>query len=111
MRPEVRNLRTPLTQNQAHGVGARRRRANKADDLVGNGATRHNLARLLESGDYNIIHFAGHGTADSSQGSGVLLADGLLPFERLLSGPVKGSMVFLSACGAGDQMNETSKQF
>lgn len=79
--------------------------------LAGDQATRNNLARLLAGNDYQIIHFSGHGIADPALGNGVVLADGLLSFDEMLSRPVKGSMVFLSACGSGNQMNETSQHF
>lgn len=79
--------------------------------LSGDLATRQNLARLLQHKDYRIIHFSGHGIVDAKGGNGLVLADGLLSFEEMLSHPVNGSLVFLSACGSGDQLNETSQQF
>jgi CHAT domain-containing protein/restriction endonuclease len=77
--------------------------------LSGDQATRHNLAKLLQNKDYGIIHFSGHGIAESGGLNGLLLADGVISFDEILSRPVNGSLVFLSACGSGTQLHDTSQ--
>jgi CHAT domain-containing protein len=79
--------------------------------LSGDLATRYNLAKLLVEKDYKIIHFSGHCIAWPGVKSGLILSDGLLPFDEILMHPVKGSLVFLSACGSGNELYETSQQF
>lgn len=76
--------------------------------LSGDLATRENLGKLLEQRDYKIIHFSGHGVGGSTGMNGVILADGLLRFDEMLAHPLNGPLVFLSACGSGDVMNQTS---
>ena len=79
--------------------------------LSGDLATRTNLVNLLRERDYQIIHFSGHGIAQPNGINGVMLADGPISFDEILSRQMNGSLVFLSACGSGSQMNETSQQF
>ena len=79
--------------------------------LVGDLATRESLGKLLDQKDYSIIHFSGHGAPDFEGENVVELTDARLPLREMLLRPVSGSLIFLSACGSGNQMNDTSQQF
>lgn len=68
-------------------------------------ATRARFGEMLSNGDYDILHFAGHGSLDPAapETSALYFADGLLTADDVLKLPWKAPpyLVFNSACETG----------
>ena len=102
---EVRHIQRSLHERWGNEVFV--------DVLLGRDASGERLNRLLVSGDYDVIHYAGHARFDTAQpeDSALLLHRGeLLPAEkigRLLTGR---PLVFVNACESGKTANEKKPQ-
>jgi CHAT domain-containing protein len=77
--------------------------------LAGSQVTRQNLAAELDRQKPTVIHFAGHALAGSAEVPRLLLNDGDVHLNELLSQSVEGALVFLSACSTGFVLNEFSR--
>jgi hypothetical protein len=68
-------------------------------------ATRSTFSEMLAAGDYDILHFSGHGSFDPSapETSAIRFADGMLSAEDILNLKWKAPpyLVFNSACESG----------
>ena len=68
-------------------------------------ATRSAFSEMLAAGDYDILHFSGHGSFDPSapETSAIRFADGMLSAEDILNLKWKAPpyLVFNSACESG----------
>lgn len=77
----------------------------EVDALQRDTATRAAFHDMLGAGDYDILHFSGHGSLDPStpETSALSFADGLLTAEEVLALPWKAPpyLVFNSACESG----------
>jgi hypothetical protein len=73
--------------------------------LSGKQATRANVCESLIPGEFDVLHFSGHGALDADQpgASAVQLADGLLSADDILRLPWQQppGFVFSSACESG----------
>ncbi len=86
-------------------VGQHGRYTVAVDLLARTEATRASFRERLADGDYDIVHFAGHGVLDPAQPelSALCLADGTLAAQEVLSLPWRAPpyLVFNSACESG----------
>jgi tetratricopeptide (TPR) repeat protein len=79
------------------------------DRFTGKEATKENILNSLMSGDYDVIHFAGHADSESEGEAALLASDG-----KLFSSEIKNSLngrpyVYLNACGSGREAMDESK--
>jgi hypothetical protein len=78
--------------------------------LKGSDASRTNILSELGSGNYDLLHYAGHAdfVESSPQQSGLILNDGKLTGADLLEVGKAPHMIFLNACESGRMRGPTS---
>ena len=81
------------------------------DLLLGKDASLARVKEVLSSGKFDLIHFAGHGLTmeQDSFSPGLMLEDGVLPFELLSNFDLSNSIVFLNLCSTGNTLDHVSK--
>jgi pimeloyl-ACP methyl ester carboxylesterase len=73
------------------------------DSLEGQQATKSELLKRFSSGDYDVIHYAGHAMFDPSapEQSGILASDGKVTGAMLSELAAAPTLVFFNACESG----------
>jgi len=79
--------------------------------LSGSSVTLAKLREILGRESFQVIHFSGHGVASGVEGAGLVLSEGVVPFNELAQIPIDGSLVFLSACSSGAALDEASRKY
>jgi tetratricopeptide (TPR) repeat protein len=79
------------------------------DKLMKQKASKENISNALSSGNYDVIHYAGHADSESESEAALLASDG-----KLFSSEIKAALngrpyVYLNACGSGRESMEESK--
>lgn len=74
-------------------------------------ATKDNILNAFNSGEYDVIHYAGHADSESEGEAALVAADG-----KLFSSEIKRALggrpyVYLNACGSGRESMEESKDY
>ena len=81
------------------------------EQLSGPSATLSKIREILSQQSFQVIHFAGHGVADTQEGAGLALSEGVASFADLTQSDFGGALIFLSACSSGSALDEASKKY
>lgn len=78
-------------------------RGEEVTALIQGQATKANVMKALTTGEYDVLHYAGHADFEESDPSlsGVELADGRLMASDLSNAVIAPQLVFLNACESG----------
>jgi tetratricopeptide (TPR) repeat protein len=74
-------------------------------------ATKENLLNALSSGEYDVIHYAGHADSESAGEAALVMADGKLFSSEIKKALMGRPYVYLNACGSGRESMEESKDY
>ena len=79
------------------------------EKLVREKATRENILKALESGQYDVIHYAGHADSESEGQAALLASDGKIFSSEIKKALMGRPYVYLNACGSGKESMDESK--
>jgi len=99
---EDENLK--YTEDEVNEIAKYAQRANFIPEiLIGSNANIYKVSSEINSGDYKIIHYAGHAYFDDTESfkSGLLLYDGQYSASSILNNIKGNPFVFLNACYSG----------
>jgi hypothetical protein len=106
-RPKVRSRRYLVvgdpTSDLPHSRKEAQQVANKlgCTPLLGSEATREEFLRMLSEREYDIIHFAGHGSYSDDGLHALILSDGPVTVDDIMSKKLSANIVNLTSCWGG----------